>query len=135
MLLLLLNYVVLRALWKIDVNLISALVNKSLYYTQYTLPNHVSLLFPIHIRLYNGVYFTNKFSTSTGLWIVQATIITCVCTTQCSLVSFPDSLECLAFFHRISSMFNTHLCLLNILLYNKNSIRLNGNSSKWSVSI
>ena len=32
MLLLLLNYVVLRALWKIDVHLISTLVNKSLYY-------------------------------------------------------------------------------------------------------
>jgi len=32
MLLLLLNYVVLRALWKIDVFLISTLVNKSLYY-------------------------------------------------------------------------------------------------------
>jgi len=31
-LLLLLNYVVLRALWKIDVHLISTLVNKSLYY-------------------------------------------------------------------------------------------------------
>ena len=30
MLLLLLNYVVLRALWKIDVHLISTLVNKSL---------------------------------------------------------------------------------------------------------
>jgi len=28
----LLNYVVLRALWKIDVYLISTLVNKSLYY-------------------------------------------------------------------------------------------------------
>jgi len=32
MLLLLLNYVVLRALWKIDVYLISTLVNKRLYY-------------------------------------------------------------------------------------------------------
>ena len=32
MLLLLLNYVVLRALWKIDVHLIITLVNKSLYY-------------------------------------------------------------------------------------------------------
>jgi len=32
MLLLLLDYVVLRALWKIDVHLISTLVNKSLYY-------------------------------------------------------------------------------------------------------
>jgi len=32
MLLLLLIYVVLRALWKIDVYLISTLVNKSLYY-------------------------------------------------------------------------------------------------------
>jgi len=32
MLLLLLNYVVLRALWKIDIHLISTLVNKSLYY-------------------------------------------------------------------------------------------------------
>jgi len=32
MLLLLLNYVVLRALWEIDIYLISTLVNKSLYY-------------------------------------------------------------------------------------------------------
>jgi len=32
---LLLNYVVLRALWKIDVYLISTLVNKSLYYYYY----------------------------------------------------------------------------------------------------
>jgi len=32
MLLLLLNYVVLRTLWKIDVHLIGTLVNKSLYY-------------------------------------------------------------------------------------------------------
>jgi len=32
MLLLLLNYVVLRALWKIDVYLINTVVNKSLYY-------------------------------------------------------------------------------------------------------
>jgi len=31
MLLLLLNYVVLRTLWKIDVHLISTLVNKSLF--------------------------------------------------------------------------------------------------------
>jgi len=37
MLLLLLNYVVLRALWKIDVHLISTLVNKSLYYYYYSL--------------------------------------------------------------------------------------------------
>ena len=35
MLLLLLNYVVLRALWKIDVHLISTLVNKSVYYYYY----------------------------------------------------------------------------------------------------
>jgi len=35
MLLLLLNYVVLGALWKIDVHLISTLVNKSLYYYYY----------------------------------------------------------------------------------------------------
>jgi len=35
MLLLLLNYVVLWALWKIDVHLISTLVNKSLYYYYY----------------------------------------------------------------------------------------------------
>jgi len=35
MLLLLLNYVVLRALWTIDVHLISTLVNKSLYYYYY----------------------------------------------------------------------------------------------------
>jgi len=35
MLLLLLNYVVLRALWKIDVDLISTLVNKSIYHYYY----------------------------------------------------------------------------------------------------
>ena len=35
MLLLLLNYDVLRALWKIDVNLLSTLVNKSIYYFLY----------------------------------------------------------------------------------------------------
>ena len=35
MLLLLLNYVVLRALWKIDVHLIRTLVNKSVYYYYY----------------------------------------------------------------------------------------------------
>ena len=35
MLLLLLNYVMLRALWKKDVHLISTLVNKSLYYYYY----------------------------------------------------------------------------------------------------
>jgi len=35
MLLLLLNYVVLKALWKIDVYLISTLVNKSIYYYYY----------------------------------------------------------------------------------------------------
>ena len=35
MLLLLLNYVVFRALWKIDVHLISTLVNKSLHYCYY----------------------------------------------------------------------------------------------------
>ena len=35
MLLLLLNYVVLRALWKIDVHLISTVVNKGLYYYYY----------------------------------------------------------------------------------------------------
>ena len=35
MLLLLLNYVMLRALWKIGVYLISTLVNKSLYYYYY----------------------------------------------------------------------------------------------------
>jgi len=38
MLLLLLNYIVLRALWKIDVYLISTLVNKSLYYYYLLLP-------------------------------------------------------------------------------------------------
>ena len=41
MLLLLLNYVVLRALWKIDVHLISTLVNKSVYlYLCYVLEYH-----------------------------------------------------------------------------------------------
>jgi len=35
MLLLLLIYVVMRVLWKIDVYLISTLVNKSLYYYNY----------------------------------------------------------------------------------------------------
>jgi len=42
MLLLLLIYVVLRALWKIDVYLISTLVNKSLYY-YYILDNKITM--------------------------------------------------------------------------------------------
>jgi len=46
MLLLLLIYVVLRALWKIDVYLISTLVNKSLYY-------HYSRQSRYHFRLYH----------------------------------------------------------------------------------
>jgi len=37
MLLLLLDYVLLRALWKIDVHLISTLINKSLYYYYFLL--------------------------------------------------------------------------------------------------
>ena len=44
MLLLLLNYVVLRALWKIDVHLISTLVNKSIYY----LSGEMSTRFTLH---------------------------------------------------------------------------------------
>jgi len=44
MLLLLLNYVVLRALWKIDVHLISTLVNKSLY-TIITINNPLDQLY------------------------------------------------------------------------------------------
>ena len=43
MLLLLLIYVVLRALWKIDVYLISTLVNKSLYYYYYR-PNTIGAI-------------------------------------------------------------------------------------------
>jgi len=46
MLLLLLNYVVLRALWKIDVHLIITLVNKSRYYYYY---------YYYHIRGLNSV--------------------------------------------------------------------------------
>jgi len=53
MLLLLLNYVVLRALWKIDVNLISTLVTKSLYYYYY----YLYLLVYIDISL--TVYICN----------------------------------------------------------------------------
>ena len=45
MLLLLLNYVVLRALWKIDVHLISTLVNKSLYYVVGWFNFHISILY------------------------------------------------------------------------------------------
>ena len=41
-LVLLLNYVVLRALWKLDVHLISTLVNKSLYYYYYYLLTHLN---------------------------------------------------------------------------------------------
>ena len=48
MLLLLLNSVVLRALWKIDVHLISTLVNKSLYYYNMT---NVTFIYPSVISL------------------------------------------------------------------------------------
>jgi len=52
MLLLLLNYVVFRALWKIDVHLISTLVNKSLYYYYYLLIKY-------------GTFFKRKENTCT----------------------------------------------------------------------
>jgi len=45
----LLNYVVLRALWKIDVHLISTLVNKSLYYYYYYY--HYSILDSLYKRV------------------------------------------------------------------------------------
>ena len=48
MLLLLLNYLVLRALWKIDVHLISTLVNKSLYYLY-------NVLNIVHALISNGL--------------------------------------------------------------------------------
>jgi len=51
MLLLLLNYVVLRALWKIDVHLISIFVNKSLYYN--IKENAILMLFFIVLRSLN----------------------------------------------------------------------------------
>jgi len=54
MLLLLLNYVVLRVIWKIDVYLISTLVNKSLYYYYYykTDPlNETDLSSTLHFKL------------------------------------------------------------------------------------
>jgi len=58
MLLLLLNYVVLRALWKKDVHLISTLVNKSLYY--YIILYYIILYYIIlyYIILY---YIINLF--------------------------------------------------------------------------
>jgi len=51
MLLLLLNHVVLRALWKIDVHLISTFVNKSIYY--YIKENAILMLFFIVLRSLN----------------------------------------------------------------------------------
>jgi len=47
LLLLLLNYVVLRALWKIDVHLISPFINKSLYY-YYIILYYYSLCMTVH---------------------------------------------------------------------------------------
>jgi len=47
MLLLLLNYVVLRALWNIDLHLISTLVNTSLYYYLLLLFIIIKLLYKI----------------------------------------------------------------------------------------
>ena len=49
MLLLLLIYVVLRALWKIDVYLISTLVNKSLYYYYYYYTKYINTKYILDI--------------------------------------------------------------------------------------
>ena len=46
MLLLLLNYVVLRALWEIDVHLISTLVNKKFLIIIIIVPNSICLSYP-----------------------------------------------------------------------------------------
>ena len=72
MLLLLLNYVVLRVLWKINVHLISTLVNKSLYYYYY----YYFRLFhgrthTFHIIKYNLHIFTNLL---TRHWFIMALV-------------------------------------------------------------
>ena len=55
MLLLLLNYVVLRALWEIDVYLISTLVNKSLHYYYY----YLSFIYYYYYTLTQGILNVN----------------------------------------------------------------------------
>ena len=60
MLLLLLNYVVLRALWKIGVHLISTLVNKSLIIIIII----VTVIIIIIINLQHVIYVLNRFNSS-----------------------------------------------------------------------
>ena len=57
MLLLLLIYVVLRALWKIDVHLISTLLNKSLFYYYYNLIRYGTSENILKTRTLNGAFW------------------------------------------------------------------------------
>ena len=63
MLLLLLNYVVLRALWKIDVHLISTLVNKSLIIIIIIIIIFITIIIII-INLQHVIYVLNRFNSS-----------------------------------------------------------------------
>ena len=56
MLLLLLIYVVLRALWKIDVYLISTLVNKSIYYSLFIIIIPFDALIVLNVKSFCYLY-------------------------------------------------------------------------------
>jgi len=56
MLLLLLIYVVLRALWKIDVYLISTLVNKSIYYSLFIIIIPFDVLIVLNVKSFCYLY-------------------------------------------------------------------------------
>jgi len=90
MLLLLLTYVVLRALWKIDVYLINTLVNKSLYhyYNYYLLVTLLLLIYVqwVKVRRTYLLFGDRQARTNThvGYWVI--TIITRQPDTSLSLI-------------------------------------------------
>ena len=69
-LVLLLNHVVLRALWKIDVHLISTLLNKSLFYYYYNLIRYGTSENILKTRTLNGAFWPHlkQFETAGEKW-------------------------------------------------------------------
>jgi len=60
MMVLVLNYVVLRALWKIDVYLISTLVNKSLYYYYMESVTDLITCIPLSLTKVSTYHYINQ---------------------------------------------------------------------------
>ena len=103
MLLLLLNYVVVRALWKIDVHLISTLVNKSLYYYYLCSLNNVFCKYYHYISLFKRLHSCHTTSNQVRRQLHD--VYGCIC--------FQFSRRSHRMFENARYIFVLHTCVTN----------------------